>query len=249
MNLLLVNDDGITAPGIAALAAALSFEHNVIVVAPTVQMSGSSHAISFHKPVTFTKVPFCCGIEGYSLNGTPADCVKFGLDIICADLAIDAVISGINDTLNIGTDICYSGTVNAALEGAILNVKSLAVSMNNKDGDYSFAAEFVRANLDRLLAMIEEPTTIISINIPFSSKDEIKGIKIAPVGINKYLDKYIVKEDGYYLIGHPIPVLNPVHCDVEYIKEGYIVITPLSLQFTDFAAIERIESRADTLCL
>lgn len=249
MNILLVNDDGITAPGIIELASALSKEHRVIVVAPQQQMSGASHAISFHKPITFVKESFCNNIEAYSLNGTPSDCVKFGLDVLCCAIKIDAVISGINDTLNIGTDICYSGTVNAALEGAILDVKSIAVSMKNKDNDYSLASEFIRANLIELLSMIEEPTTILSINIPSGKKQEIAGIVTAPVGINRYLDKYVVKEDGYYLIGDPIPVLNPRHCDVEYIKEGYIVITPLSLQFTDFSAIERIGEKADKLCL
>ncbi|NCA67207.1 MAG: 5'/3'-nucleotidase SurE [Clostridia bacterium] len=249
MNILLVNDDGIDAPGIITLAKALSPFHNIIVVAPDKQQSGASHAISFHKPLTYKKQEFCCAITAYSLTGTPADCVKFGLDVICKDIKIDAVISGINDTLNVGTDICYSGTVNAALEGTVLGIKSIAVSQKCKDGDYSFSSEFVRENLEKFLSMITNPNTIISINIPFTQKSDIVGIKVAPVGVNRYLDKYIVKDNGYYLIGDPITVNNPVHCDVEYVKEGYIVITPLSLQFTDFSALKMLEDRVEELCL
>lgn len=248
MNILLVNDDGINAPGIIALAKALSKEHKIYVVAPNVQRSGASHAISFHKPLTYKKENFYLDIEAYSINGTPADCVKFGLDVLCKDIKIDLLVSGINDTLNIGTDICYSGTVNAALEGAVLDVKSIAVSLKCTDGDYSYASSFIADNLNDFISIIDNPTTILSINIPDTQKEKIKGVKAAQVGVNKYCDKYIVKDNGFYLIGEPIEVDNPLNCDVEYIKQGYIVITPLTLQFTDYNKLEEIDNRIDGLC-
>ena len=96
--------------------------------------------------------------------------------------------------------------------------------------------------------MTKTAITIISVNIPTTIKTDNKGVKVAAVGVNKYCDKYIIKNEAFYLKGDPIQVDNPKHCDVEYIREGYIVISPLTIQFTDMASMDRVKDRADKLC-
>ena len=239
MKILLVNDDGINGQGLITLAEKLSESHNVIVVAPCRECSGTSHAITFFKALTYKEVNTIKGVEAYSLDGTPVDCVKLGLDVICKDNEPDIIISGINNQLNLGTDVIYSGTVNAAFEGAIMNYKSIAVSADSSNNDFEFAADFVCNNLDRLVSMIDNSDTIINVNIPYDNRKLTKGVAVTQLGIKKYNDRYELREtsehSGYYLIGHPISVPeNPLDCDVEMCNEGYITITPLTIQLTNY---------------
>ena len=128
MKILLTNDDGIMAEGIQTLAKELEKEHEVIIVAPDIQKSAQSHAITLFKPLVIKTVKLE-GIKGkaYSVNGTPADCVRAGIEAL-TDKPIDLVFSGINIGLNSGMDILYSGTVSAAIEASIYNMPSIAVS-------------------------------------------------------------------------------------------------------------------------
>ena len=153
MKILLTNDDGYQATGILELAKGLKEAgYDVTVVAPKVEKSGAAHSITFVNDFTYVSYDLVEGVKVYSLNGTPIDCVRFGLFVIYPEAEI--VLSGINNVLNVGTDYLYSGTANAAIEGTICNRKSIAVSTHEKDGDYEFSVNFVLKNLERLLKYI-----------------------------------------------------------------------------------------------
>lgn len=237
MKILLVNDDGIKGKGLIELAKKLNKSHDIVVIAPTAECSGKSHSITFNGALNYNHiVDFGDNILAYSVDGTPVDCVKFGLDVICQDNMPDLILSGINNELNIGTDVLYSGTVNAAIEGAIMEIPSIAISLASKD-DFEYACEFIDKNLKSLAEMIESYETILNINIPSPKVEDIKGIKTTKVGVMRYSDRYELrnndKESGYYLMGEPIAVPeNPENCDVEWSKKGYITITPLKILYT-----------------
>jgi 5'-nucleotidase len=247
MKILLVNDDGIGGFGLLSLAKKLSASNDVVIVAPQRECSGTSHAITFFKALNYKEEFTMFGFPAYSLDGTPVDCVKFGIDVLCKTPP-DLIISGINNQLNIGTDVIYSGTVNAAFEGAIMGFKSIAVSAECETlNEFDFASDFVVNNLDTMINMIDAPSTILNINIPFNDRKLIKGVAITQLGIKRYNDRYELRElpdhSGYYLIGNPITVPeNPVDCDVEMCNEGYITISPLTIQLTDYDNLNKFKT-------
>ncbi len=241
MKILLVNDDGIYAPGIMALAKVLKKDHEVTIIAPERQMSGTSHSITFYGYLNFEKLDLLDDVDSYILNGTPADCTKFGMDVILKNEKPDVVISGINNGYNLGTDDVYSGTVNASMEGAISKVKSIAVSQKYGLKSYDYSAEFIAKNLDLFCSMIDEKNRIsLSINIP-GYREEIKGVKIAKVGEIRYNDYYLYEEDkGYHIMGDPIPDLeNEADSDVEYNKERYITVSFVKHEYNDLESYNK----------
>ncbi|MEG1609366.1 MAG: 5'/3'-nucleotidase SurE, partial [Clostridia bacterium] len=205
MEILLVNDDGIYAKGILTLAKVLSKKHNVIVVAPHKQMSGTGHSLTFNSYLNFQRLEIIDGVKSYVINGTPADCVKFGIEVILGHKP-DVVLSGINNGFNLGTDVVYSGTVNASMEASILGVKSMALSQEFVDVDYSAASQFVYDNLERLCAILpDDNRTIWSINFPSSEGENYKNVKFTTVGWRTYDDEYKFEAPkGYYITGKPL---------------------------------------------
>ena len=146
MNILITNDDGIYADGIIELSKEISKIANVYVVAPEGQRSATGHSITIHSPIMVQESYMGDNIKAYSISGTPADCVKIGIEAIFKDINFDLVLSGINNGPNLGTDVIYSGTVSAAIEGFILNKPSIAVSYNKfkvKREIYAEAAKYV----------------------------------------------------------------------------------------------------------
>lgn len=249
MNILLTNDDGVMAQGLVQLATRLSKDHSVYVSAPDGECSGAGHSITFFNALTFERVSYPNNIQAYSVNGTPVDCVKIGLDIIFKDIDFDLVISGINTVLNIGTDVFYSGTVNAAIEGTICGLKAIAVSTVCENGDYSFPAEFVAENLDKLLKYASKSVTV-NLNIPNIKKENIKGVAVAELGIRQYNDMYkkISKSSErpcYVLTGTPIIEIDgdKTH-DVALSDKNYITITPLTLFTTDFGMLDKMKKES-----
>ncbi len=193
MNILLVNDDGIYSSGILTLAQALSMENNVTVVAPQRQMSGTGHSFTLYGYVNFVELNILENVRCFAVNGTPADCVKIALNLILTereDLP-HLIISGINKGFNLGTDIIYSGTVNAALEGAVHNVKSIAVSQEYTLENFDYATDFILNNYEKLYDMIpEDAQTIVNINIPAGNESEIAGVRFAKLGVKSYQENY-----------------------------------------------------------
>ncbi len=247
MNILISNDDGVFAPGIMALAVELSKNNNVIVVAPDRQCSGNGHSITFFDSLFYEKVDYPNNIDAFKVNGTPSDCVKFGLDVVCKNFQIDAVISGINDCLNIGTDVFYSGTTNAAIEGTICGIKSVAVSTISKKDDFSFPAKFVAKNLAKFLSFASESITV-NVNIPSIDKASIKGVVVTELGRRRYDDRYELLETSedkkrYILTGLPVDESKSEHShDVAMADKGYITITPLTLFTTDHKALKTMKN-------
>ena len=252
MRVLIVNDDGIEGRGLYALAETLSTEHSVTVVAPHTQKSGYSHSLSFHKTITYAPYDLGLNVRSYSLTGTPCDCVKFAVDVLMKDALPDIILCGINDDYNLGTDVVYSATVNAALEGALLGFPSVAISIGREHSDdFTYPAEFVRKNISALLALKRTDTICYSINFPSEKKEEIHGVRFATLGLRKFSDRYELRENkdgsGYLLLGEPIPMDNSENSDVELIKQGYITITPVRIQDTDMELLDA--STGDLLCL
>ena len=252
MKVLIVNDDGIQGAGLYKLAETLSSEHSVTVVAPHTQKSGFSHSLSFAKTITYAPYNLGIPVSSYSLTGTPCDCVKFAIDVLMKGNEPDVILCGINDDYNLGTDVVYSATVNAALEGAILGYPAFAFSLNGKYADdFTYPAAFIKNNLSSLLALKRTWSVCYSLNFPSNKKEEIKGVRFARLGLRKFSDRYELQENsdgsGYLLFGEPIPLDNAPDSDVELVKQGYITITPVSLQDT---ATDLLDKNAEgTICV
>lgn len=175
MKILISNDDGIFAPGIAALVKAFSDAgHEVFVCAPDSQRSAASHSLSIHKPITVKEREFPGAAKAYAIGGTPADCVKLGLMVLCPEA--EAVVSGVNKGYNVGTDILYSGTVAAAMEGAICGRPALAISQMERREDFSRAAELAVQMFGKLMENPLAPLSVLNVNYP--QCDTIKGLSL-----------------------------------------------------------------------
>ena len=236
MNIVLVNDDGYNASGINIMATKLlEYGHFVTMVAPSRDSSGCSHSMSFYKSLELTELERRPNFIKYSLEGTPVDCARLGIDIL-SPRPVDLLISGINDMLNCGTDIIYSGTFNAAYEGTLCGTKSIAISTNMPNLEYS--AEFLCKNLSTIHDHFFDKACTININVP-NKKSAIRGISITSIGEKKYTDNYeCVHTDDpkikrYILTGDPIHVAtNASDSDVVKLDDDYISISPVCLYTT-----------------
>lgn len=242
MNILITNDDGINAQGIITLANTLAKENNIIVISPEWERSGSGHCTSLTTPLEYKEVDLIKGALCYSITGTPADCVKFGLTFLAKD-KIDLVLSGINHGRNLGTDVLYSGTVGAAMEGLICGCCSAAISYAGSGGwNFEYAAMFIKNNIGNIMEYSSKKN-VLNINFPPCDVSLIKGIKFTPLGREIYNDKYVIYENGnnkgYILKGYPRPTAdNPPDCDITLNAQNYITVTPLTLDLTDYDKIK-----------
>jgi 5'-nucleotidase len=249
MRLLLTNDDGINAKGIYALAKQLQKDHEVIIVAPDNERSACGHSITLARPLIVREII----IEGltskaFSVDGTPADCVKIAINkLICGE--IDMVVSGINKGVNLGTDVLYSGTVSAAIEACIYKIPSMAISMDVKNSieDYEMAAQYAR----EILRTAEKNNInnikndiVLNVNIPLLKKNEIKGIKVCKIGSRLYNNCYIktITEDNetQYEIKGEVKDIHEEDSDTIYFKEGYVTVTPLHYDLTNFKILDEV---------
>jgi len=225
MNILVVNDDGVDAAGIHRLAQALTEGgHDVYVCAPTQQQSATGHGITIGRPVRMARVEragFPEAKAAVAMDGTPADCVKFGLELYGSQgVAIDAVFSGFNHGMNLGTDTLYSGTVSAAVEGAMCGLPAAALSISSNESFHRTPAHFGYAMrlAQRVAAQMEaggaEATykgaadaglgldyiyrhhTILNINVPDLPDAEIRGLKVAPLSYREYEEWFDRIDDG-----------------------------------------------------
>ncbi|WP_032121420.1 5'/3'-nucleotidase SurE [Clostridium amazonitimonense] len=252
MRILITNDDGIDAEGIYAIAEILAKKHEVFVVAPHSQRSASSHSITLNKPLIIKEVTLGdLNVKAYSISGTPADCVRVGIDMIIKE-PIDLVVSGINKGLNVGTDVLYSGTVSAAVEAALYNIPSIAISKEIKkesEGDYCYAAEVGEEILNIFKDKSVGNEVVINVNVPYRPKEEVKGFKVCKVGKSKYKHNYVefISEDGskgYRVNGEMLEKYFQGD-DVDYLKEGYVTITPLRYDLNNADILKGVKSIID----
>lgn len=236
MRILITNDDGVNTLGIRVLAEWAKKLGEVTVIAPKVEQSAKSHAIDFVRPIEAKQVPFLEGVTAYSVDSTPADCVRFG--ILGLKKEYDLVFSGINKGVNVGADVVYSGTIGAVFEAAKIGVKAIAFS--------SFPEEQVEAakQLDKVYAYILEnklleKNKIYNVNIPANAK----GIRVTCQGTSYFSDGFVKlegEENMYAQVGEPIPDDNPKDLDRDTvaIHNGYISITPLMETRTNMEVFE-----------
>lgn len=244
MRIMISNDDGIFAPGIDALVKAFSAAgHEVIVCAPDSQRSAASHSLSIGRPISVKKVPFDGAAQAYAIGGTPADCVKLGMEVLVK--GCEAVISGINHGYNAGTDILYSGTVAAALEGAICGVPALAVSQPFCRAEYSQAAALAVRVFDRMMAEKPAPYTIWNLNHP--ACDCPKGLVMADMGVLHYNETYMLEasgEDGdMYVLRGTVDESRRQSDDYEKLGQGYATLTVLHANLMETAAQRAMEMK------
>lgn len=254
MLILLSNDDGILAPGIQSLREALIKIAEVVVVAPDRERSAAGHSITVYHPIRADEFCFTDGHgKGWVVDGTPADCVKLA---ICTLLGTppDLVVSGINRGANVGTDVLYSGTVSAALEGAVLGIPSLAVSLNSFDptADYTFAAQFTRNLCRQLLNKPLNPETLLNVNIPAVPSQQIQGVTITKLGIRRYEEVFCERKDPrgktyYWLAGEIVDEDQDDNTDVMALKKNKISITPLHYDLTSYQQIKKLNRQLKPL--
>ncbi len=248
MNILITNDDGINAEGLVALKAELDKIGQVFVVAPDRPRSACGHSITLHKPLRVEKVVLSDGSAGYSSSGTPSDCVSLAL-LGVIDEPIDLVVSGINHGPNLGWDLTYSGTVSAAMEGAIMGVRSFAISVANYATriDYSTAARFASELALKLYEHNLPESTLLNVNVPDIAASEIKGVSITRQGKRHYSGQLEKRVDpmgrDYYWLGGDIPRDYLDHgTDVHAISEGWVSVTPVHLDLTAYSSIDDVKS-------
>ena len=248
MRILLTNDDGIDAPGLAALYRAVTGLGTVYVVAPARIQSATSHAVTFHRPIAVRKQGL-----GLAVDGRPADCVKLGLHAMQDRWGgpIDLVISGMNAGANVGINVLYSGTVGAAREASFAGVPAIAVSLHVGDWDHDHwdrAAVHARTAIDALLEAGIDGGTVMNVNVPIlDGGREPKGMKVAPAALTRMVIEYEVREDDAgdttYKINNPMTFDgHDDGTDVAALFAGYVTLTPLHFDTTcetSTAALER----------
>ncbi|MBL1212104.1 MAG: 5'/3'-nucleotidase SurE [Ignavibacteriae bacterium] len=246
MKILVSNDDGIDAPGIHALAEALKKIGEVIVVAPRTEQSAVGHKITMQNPLRVTKHFKNGELFGYSVDGTPADCIKMGIRNIIKEQP-DIVVSGINHGANTAVSIIYSGTVSAAREAAIMDVPAIAISVTSHDVDSFDYAGKVAARVTELVAKNGlAKGTLLNVNVPNLPESEIKGIKVTTQSKAKWDDIYEERIDPYgksyfWLTGSLIEVEDEEDTDQNMVRQNFVAVTPIHFDLTDYKTYEDIK--------
>ncbi len=256
MRILLTNDDGIQAPGFAVLEAiAARLSDDVWAVAPAEEQSGAGHSLTLARPIRLRRL----GERRFAVSGTPTDAVMMALAHIMKDNPPDLVLSGVNRGANLAEDVTYSGTVSAAMEGALAGVRSIALSQvyaREGMGDLvPFAA--AEAWAERILRPLMEtpfaPGTLVNVNFPALSPEAVKGVRVCRQGIRDYGRLRIIERKDprgypYYWFGLAPTVETPGHVtDLEVIADGYIAVTPLFLDLTHEAGLDLMTERLSDL--
>ena len=242
MRVLLSNDDGVHAPGLSALATAFEGDE-VWVVAPDREQSASSHSISLHRPLRL----FELRPRWYAVDGTPTDAVYMGMNLVLRSARPDIVISGVNHGPNLGNDVTYSGTVAAAMEGALLGVHAIAVSLASSPPHvFDEAARFAAALARRVVANPPPAPLLLNVNVP---PGPVRGFRFARLGRRTYGNEVVEKTDPrgrkYYWIGGEG---GPTNEDIPgsdcncVLKDGLVAVTPLHLDSSHDAVLKELRS-------
>ena len=240
MRILVSNDDGIHSEGIQALEETLRSIGEVYTVAPDRERNAVSHALTLHRPLRIDEI----APRRFAVNGTPTDCVNLAVKGFLP-VRPDMVVSGINKGPNLGDDITYSGTVAAAIEGALLGIVSLAVSVVGMHTDYRFgpAAEFAASLAGHIAAHGLPAKTLLNVNVPNLDRSELKGYRFTHQGKRRYSEKIEIcpnpRGKHYYWIGGDDLGFDPEEgSDCVAVNEGYISVTPLQVDLTNYQALQ-----------
>lgn len=253
MRILIVNDDGYGAAGIASLVRALKAEHELFVCAPNQNQSAVGHALTLRRLLHIERVKIDGSeeVEAYCVDGTPTDCVRVALGNL--GFTPDIVISGINQAPNLGTDVLYSGTVAAAEEAAMLGFRAIAVSKDEFNTDYfdDVADRFCKC-LSLFLDCLTDEYRFLNVNFPCIPGDKYRGIRVGRLTEQCYPIAYdeVLEQDGR--IGLKISSVKLTECadedltDEKFIRDGYITVTPLKYDITDYARLQEVKRIAET---
>jgi len=247
--ILLTNDDGIHSEGILSLYQELKKIGNVTIVAPLEEMSGTGHAITFTSPLKMTKIERSPDFVGFGINGTPTDCVKIAVHSLLKKRP-KIIVSGINHGPNFANLLFYSGTVSAALEGAILGIPSIAVSLSNHNQEthFDFAAHFARKVSALVLKKGLPKNTCLNINIPNLPKKKIKGINFTKQGPHCFREYFSEKKDSKNQISYWMGMEtkkeqdHKENIDSVAISNNEISITPIMCDLTNHAFLEQLKT-------
>jgi 5'/3'-nucleotidase len=235
MRILVSNDDGVYSPGIAALARSATKFGDVRVVAPDVEQSSAGHAITASRPVRFRPTHIFDDVEAYRVNGTPADCVALGINQWDR---VDVVLSGINLGLNLGNSTWHSGTLAAAKQAVLLGIRGIALSapVDDETSDFSVLAPWIDRTLEMLLASDE--AKLVNVNFP----SDPRGLRWTAQAVDQYNGKVVADEDP---MGRPVFWFTVVPLeehregtDLWAVEQGYVSLTPLRLDLTDYEALQ-----------
>ncbi|HPO63975.1 MAG TPA: 5'/3'-nucleotidase SurE [Candidatus Kapabacteria bacterium] len=237
LKILVTNDDGIDSPGLKELVKALKGLADIFVIAPDRQQSAISHAMTIALPLVPHKLNINGDTMAYAVNGTPVDCVKLGVSALMSEKP-DLICSGINLGPNTSISVKYSGTVAAAIEGNIQGIPSIAFSLNSFSymQDFKSAANYAYKIVNMLLSEELPKNLLLNVNIPSLNENEIKGIKITQLSNSKWIDAYQKRTDPfgrdyYWFDGNYINLDNDSDSDDNAIKNGFVSITPIEINY------------------
>ena len=248
MRILLTNDDGVYAPGLAALEQQLRHLGEVIVIAPATEQSGVSHSITFLTPLTCKSIHRDGRHWAWAVEGSPADCVKLAICELLKDNPVDLVVSGINSGLNAGINVLYSGTVAAAIEGVFFGTTSVAVSLEyDEDADFQTAAVIARNAIRGIIKQPAAEGKLFNLNIPTAATESPKEVKVVPMGLDQYGRSYEKRQDpggrDYYWALWSEPENPPAEsADVTELRKGNVTLTPLKFDLTEKALVEEMKA-------
>jgi 5'-nucleotidase len=251
MHILVTNDDGVYAPGLLALAKAMQPLGKVSILAPDRNWSASGHVKTLHRPLRVKEVALEDGMRGLASDGAPSDCVALAVLGILPE-KVDLLVSGINPNGNVGHDVTYSGTVTAAMEGAIWGIPSLAFSLDRRENDlvglhFDAAAAVAAEVVEVVRSNALPPNLLLNVNIPNLPRSEMKGILVTRMGLRIYRDELVRREDPrgvpYYWIGGDVPTGVPEEgTDIGALAGDYVSITPIQLDLTAHQELTPIRS-------
>lgn len=245
MRILITNDDGILAPGLKSLVRVAKQHGDVKIFAPDRERSACGHSITMRDPLRVNPVHFD-GIEAFEVSGVPVDCVNVGLTLGWPD-GCDLILSGINSGPNLGFDVTYSGTVAGAMEGAINHIHSIAISMatfvTGAPLHFETGERWLAENWSHLVTAPQKPLTFLNINVPAFDYTELRGHRVCAMGKRVYHDRVEFREDPwgrpYYWQGGVVVMTDPPEgTDVHAVREGFVSITPITLDWTDYEHTE-----------
>lgn len=243
--ILLTNDDGIHAPGLAAMERQLLQMGDVYVVAPAHEQSGVGHSITFLSPLVCSEVFDGDRRRGWAVEGSPADCVKIGVFEFCPRRP-DLIVSGINGGLNAGINVLYSGTVAAAIEGAFFDITSVAVSLEyDAHAEFDQAAKIAARIIQQILQRKQPGSELYNVNIPTSAVRRTPQVKIVPMGVERYGEHFIKRKDPrgrdyYWATGEPPPQHGDLETDLSALEKGFVTVTPLQYDMTKYNVLQEM---------
>jgi 5'-nucleotidase len=248
MQILLTNDDGIYAPGLAAMERELARLGDVTVVAPAIEQSGVGHSITFLSPLMAKEVFDGDHRRGWAVEGSPADCVKLAMGQFCPRRP-DLVVSGINGGLNVGINVLYSGTVAGATEGALFGIRSIAVSLEyDERPKFDRAAQIAADLIEQIVAQEDtRESPLYNINIPTSALERPSEVRVVPMATARWPADFDERIDPkgrryYWAMGTPPTLIGGELTDLEAIQQGFVTLTPLRIDRTEQSMLDELQN-------